>query len=190
MAITYPGGERLYEGAVLATRERNYLDDSDFYAVVWDGSAVTDHEYATTRFGGGGHAEVDATDEVRHLAGLWLVEWAATQIREAAWTDALRADIPGREVVVTGGRKHLGRAGVVVRVVRVAPRWSQPVRVQVTSEDGQSFWVPAAYCRVADPWDNVAVTEDEVRAHAEKFRHSPTAPFTMSSRLMGLTVMP
>jgi hypothetical protein len=55
-----------YIGAVLATRERNYYDDSDFYAVVWDeeDQCVKQVEYATTRFGGGGVACVDATPEV------------------------------------------------------------------------------------------------------------------------------
>jgi hypothetical protein len=55
-----------YVGAVLGTRERNYYDDSDFYAVVWDEErqCVKSVEYATTRFGGGGTASPDATEEV------------------------------------------------------------------------------------------------------------------------------
>jgi hypothetical protein len=58
--------EEKYKCAVLATRERNYYDDSDFYAIVWDEEkqCVHDVEYATTRFGGGGDAWVDATPEV------------------------------------------------------------------------------------------------------------------------------
>lgn len=40
-----------YEGCVFETRERNFYDDSDFYAVVWDEASqdVIEVEYATTR---------------------------------------------------------------------------------------------------------------------------------------------
>jgi hypothetical protein len=59
-----------WEGCVLEERESNFLDDSDFYAYVWDAErgCTMSHEYATTRFGGGGWCSVDATPEVRAAA--------------------------------------------------------------------------------------------------------------------------
>jgi hypothetical protein len=55
-----------YIGCVLDTFERNGYHDSDFYAVCWDEakSQVVTIEYDTTRCGGGGTAEIDATEDV------------------------------------------------------------------------------------------------------------------------------
>ena len=60
-----------YEGCVLSTYERNGYHDSDFYAVCWDEEkqAVVDVEYDTTRAGGGGYANIDATPETIRKAG-------------------------------------------------------------------------------------------------------------------------
>lgn len=60
-----------YTGAVLATVEENWHDDSDFIAIVWDADAgaVKTVCYASTRswtYHNG--ARVDATDEVRAAA--------------------------------------------------------------------------------------------------------------------------
>lgn len=55
-----------YVGCVLDTFEHNGYHDSDFYAVCWDeelGKVVT-VEYDTTRCGGCGRADIDATEEV------------------------------------------------------------------------------------------------------------------------------
>ena len=38
-----------YKGCVLSTYERNMYDDSDFLAVVWNGTSLEHVEYATTR---------------------------------------------------------------------------------------------------------------------------------------------
>ena len=63
-----------YRGCVLETRERNYYDDSDFYAVVWDEEkgCVREVDYATTRaWTYRNFARVDATDDVRAKAKAW-----------------------------------------------------------------------------------------------------------------------
>ena len=63
--------ETTYEGAVLSTGERNFRDDSDFYAKVWDETTgtVKTVEYATTRgWTYANSADVDATPEVRAKA--------------------------------------------------------------------------------------------------------------------------
>lgn len=77
MSIVYQtkegGTTEIFKGCVLETRERNFYDDSDFYAVVWDDEkkALSTPEYATTRYGGGGTAFADATPEVRAAADAW-----------------------------------------------------------------------------------------------------------------------
>ena len=55
-----------YVGCVLSTREKNYHDDSDFYALVWDEAAqrIRSIEYDTTRFAGGGIPGTANTDAV------------------------------------------------------------------------------------------------------------------------------
>ncbi len=55
-----------YVGCVIDTYEHNGYEDSDWYAVCWDEEEgkVVEVEYDTTRAGGGGWAEIDATEEV------------------------------------------------------------------------------------------------------------------------------
>lgn len=69
--------EVTFVGRVLAKRERNWHDDSDFYAVVWDDEAgrTREVEYATTRgwtYNNG--AKVDADDETLEKYRAYLVE--------------------------------------------------------------------------------------------------------------------
>lgn len=63
----------IYEGAVLADREYNGYDDSDFYAIVWDEEQQCCRriEYATTRYSSGGSCRVDATEDIRAKAAYW-----------------------------------------------------------------------------------------------------------------------
>lgn len=65
-------------GRVLRTWERNGYDDSDFYATIWNDEKGRPEEvqYDTTRFGGGGGATVDATDEVKARYADWQAEQA------------------------------------------------------------------------------------------------------------------
>jgi hypothetical protein len=97
-----------YRGCVLADRERNGYDDSDFYAVVWDEArqCVTSIEIGSTRYGGGDRSwPVDATPEVKTKARVW---WAKTyadlaverakQPKSVAVGDTVRV-IAGRKVL-------------------------------------------------------------------------------------------
>lgn len=95
-----------YEGAVLATRERNGYHDSDFYAVVWDEEAgrLTTVEYGTTRFPSCGSAEVDATDEVIEKARAWTLE---ATIRREISHEARRVEEPGPGGFEKGDRLRL-----------------------------------------------------------------------------------
>lgn len=104
MAIHFEGRDPLFPGAVITTRERNFHDDSDFYALVWDGEKLTNVEYDTTRYAGGGSATVDATPEVIATANAW----AYKTLRRVAWkgyVERLRKPRKGDVVEVVRGRK-------------------------------------------------------------------------------------
>ncbi len=61
----YGHPEVRYTGCVLDKYEHNGYEDSDFYAICWDEERqkVVEVEYDTTRCGGSGYAEIDATEE-------------------------------------------------------------------------------------------------------------------------------
>jgi hypothetical protein len=112
-----------YAGAVLATGEHNILDDSYFYALVWDGSRVVEVEYgATAWWSYHNGAQVDATDDVRAAALEWYRPmWEASEV---ATQDA-----------------HLAR---LRRGVRVRSTTSRGKNVGV---EGEAFWVGDGYAR-------------------------------------------
>src|SRR5262245_27092113 len=96
-----------FKGAVIADRERNFHDDSDFYVVAWDEAAgkLVTHEYATTRFSCiGCGASVDATEEVLAKANAW----AYAEMKPLAWSryvKSLKTPEKGDTVKVVKGRK-------------------------------------------------------------------------------------
>ena len=64
-----------YKGCVLDEYEKNYYDDSDFYAIVWDEveQKIKHIPYRTTRgYTEGNYAEVDATEEVVEKAKAYI----------------------------------------------------------------------------------------------------------------------
>ena len=73
IAGIYGKTEPEYVGCVLSTYERNGYDDSDWYAICWDREKqkVVEINYDTTRAGGGGYAEIDATPEVLREVYRW-----------------------------------------------------------------------------------------------------------------------
>jgi hypothetical protein len=83
-----------YVGCVLATRERNWHDDSDFVAIVWDEKMqkVRSVEYDSTRYANTGSATVDATPNVlntvrdwcRHTLVVWMLDESYNQSRSVA----------------------------------------------------------------------------------------------------------
>ncbi len=109
--------ETTHVGQVLALREHNGYDDSDFYALVWEPGANEPREiqYATTRgwtYPNG--ASIDATPELReryeaHLAGL---RQAAAERR--ARCEAATPTIGKRVRVVRGRKVPIGTVGAVV----------------------------------------------------------------------------
>lgn len=139
--------ETTFEGAVLETRERNGYDDSDFYAIVWDGEKITTVDYASTRFWTYHNtAEVDATDSVKAAARAWLRKHAA---RQYELSQRSRAASHGDTVRVTKGRKvPVGTEGKVFWIGE--KRWG--TRVGFKDADGEAHWTAA---------DNVEVIHDE-----------------------------
>lgn len=107
-----------YVGATLGTWEANGYNDSDFYALVWDGEALRGIEYATTRgwtYANG--AEADATDEVKAAAAGWLAARDIESWNRATAHDALLVTGErGQGVEVIKGRKvPIGTTGHVLK---------------------------------------------------------------------------
>lgn len=111
------GHKEEYAGLVLDDRERNYHDDSDFYAVVWneERNEPMDIEYGTTRFATcDRYVKVDATADVRRK----FTDWARKQyfsslvLRDREKANSLEK---GKIVKVVRGRKvkHSTRGKII-----------------------------------------------------------------------------
>lgn len=158
-----------FAGAVLQLGEHNYYDDSDFYAVVYDAEAGTIHEveYATTRFGGGGWAEVDVTAENRERAGdLCEAEWLRLiSVREEREARKLAF---GREVVVVRGKKvPVGTVGEVAKIGR--GRYGDWVLIRLI--DGETVITDAKNVEVVNP-GQYEKTDAEKAAEARRERYN------------------
>lgn len=133
--ITNEKGVRteFHKGCVITTRERNYRDDSDFYAVVWDEEKqeVRSFEYATTRFYTyDNDAHTDATPEILAKAQKWSYAQTRKRVFDA-YLGSLKKVEKGDKVRVLRGRKApIGTEGIVFWVGEENTyggysRWSQ-----------------------------------------------------------------
>lgn len=120
-----------YKGAVLTTREKNYYDDSDFYATVFDAkSGLENIQYATTRYAGGGSATVDATAEVVEAANKYAYNFLRKKMFDK-YVAGLENPVVGDRVRVKKGRKvKVGTEGTLFwvgekRVFGGYSKWSQ-----------------------------------------------------------------
>lgn len=136
----------MYRGAVLDDRERNGYDDSDFYAVVWDEAAGTVRtvDYASTRYGGGGSCQIDATEEVREKARAWYRPIVAEHIRKA--DEAKRAKQASHFRV--GDVVRVARGRKVPKGTEGSIRWMGKsyyggMRVMIVTETGEKFFTAA-----------------------------------------------
>lgn len=149
-----------YQGAVLTTREENYYDDSDFYAVVWDEEtqSVKKVYYDTTRCYQYGFATVDATPEVEQKARKWLYRWALAVALNEAERKAISPE-KGREVVVkldfTKSQKHFGKVGKVLWKGEIAfDKYGRDntVRIKFLPNDGsKSVYLSAFQAETLNP---------------------------------------
>lgn len=174
-----------FSGAVLRTRERNWHDDSDFYAIVWDREAkrLRTVDYATTRSGGtdDNFATIDATPDVIAAAG----DWAAEQARPAIMADvaaAMREVTIGKRVRMTATRrgKNSPPAGTEGEVFWAGERrsqygtWSYGTRYGFRADDGTTYFAAAGDLEVIDP-EQYAPEWSTVERLVEGFRANPTA---------------
>lgn len=104
-------GSRAYriehEGAVLGTRVHSWIDDDDYYAIVWDDETEQPREvmYATTRwwtYGNG--ATVDATPERMAKWEAWQRDQREAERLQRLEEEAAQPAI-GKRVKVVKGRK-------------------------------------------------------------------------------------
>lgn len=202
MAIHYPGYGDVpsrveYEGCVLATGERNYHDDSDFYAVVWDEERqeVLEMEYATTRFGGGGNANVDATPEVKEKAEAFIKAWAVDLLGKEYTREAQRADV-GKTVTFSPRGSEEVLEGVVGWKGKAVPpgkrNWDRAYqrfardRIGVDVEGQRHFMDP--YEATVVDWEQYLPSAETIEAKAEKVSKNYRAISQVRSSRMGLLV--
>ncbi len=162
MAIHYENQVPQYVGAVLTTREENGYHDSDFYAVCWDAAAekCVKVEYASTRFAGGGWAEIDATPEVRRAAYRWHRRMRLESALRLA-TEKAAEPIVGREVRILRGKRK-GFVGLVrhrcanpfrtyYRNGYNRPESLSNQRVKLQAADGAVCWTDCPNVEVLNP---------------------------------------
>ena len=166
-------GERgiLYAGCVLNTWERNGSWDSDFYATVWDEEQgkVRDIEYDTTRCGGGGSAEIDATDEVLNKVYQYYYDNARDYIERVAVTCAKKYE-KGDDVRVIKGRKvKVGTVGKCFWRGTCYNRYSRMNEDRMGIDvNGERFFIAAENCE-HDAWEDRLPTEQEKEEQRRKY---------------------
>lgn len=153
-----------YEGCVLATFERNGYHDSDFYATVWDEEkqAVVDVEYDTTRCGGGGRADIDATDEVIRKAYRYYWKIGRSHFDKVTNPGMAKDFGRGDKVVVVRGRKvPQGTVGTVFWMGDCYNQFSYRTEKRVGIDvDGERVFLPADYV-VRENWEMHLLTGRE-----------------------------
>lgn len=160
----YGKTEPEYVGCVLWTYERNGYSDSDWYAVCWDEEKqeVVHIEYDTTRAGGGGYAQIDATEEVllkvyRYYKGIARKQfdsiWNQEQAKKVRKEDTVR--------VVRGRKVKKGMVGKVFWLGKSYNRYSGRTEDRVGIEvDGERMFLPLEYVEVVD-WESRLLTGKE-----------------------------
>ena len=152
-----------FVGCVLNTWEHNGSWDSDFYATVWDEDAqrVRDIEYNTTRCGGGGSAEIDATEEVLNKAFQYYYDNSREYIERCIESNAKKYE-KGDSVRVVRGRKV--KVGTIGKCFwrgtcynRYAHREEDRMGIEV---DGERFFIAAENCINAE-WETRLPTEED-----------------------------
>ena len=167
--IKYENKEPKFVGCVFNLGEHNYYNDSDFYAEYLDmeNGTIGCEEYDTTRFAGGGYANIDLSFDK-------LNEWwsKAKSIRtEMIRKNLLRnaAEVTrGKRVIVSRGRKvpH-GIEGEVfwVKNVNYDPygrEWGKEVKIGIKDNDENVYWTYAKNVDVISP--EQYVSEENVQS--------------------------
>lgn len=171
--IKYEGKEPKAVGCVYYMGEHNYYNDSDFYACYIDieNGEYKNEEYDTTRFAGGGYAEIDLTFE--NLNKFWKV--AKPKFTESIKRSLLREAeevTRGKVVVVNRGRKvpH-GITGEVfwLREVNYDPYgrdWGKETKIGIKDSEGNVYWTYAKNVDVVSPENYVS--EESAKSRLQK----------------------
>ena len=157
-------------GLVVATREQNWYDDSDFYALCWNPETKSlDHiTYGTTRFGG-----TDDNGAAADLADEYKADYAEflTRQEEANILRTLRADWfetvndllvlrRGDEAVVVKGRKvAIGTTGTIIWTGQSA----YGDRVGIKDAAGEVHWTAATNVKKIIDVDDIPAEIDFIK---------------------------
>jgi len=167
----YGKTEPEYEGCVLYSYEHNGAWDSDWYAVVWDEKEgrVKEVEYDTTRAGGGGWCEIDATDEVMRKVYRYYFNDARKHFDSHIKIEEAKRVRKGDEVTVVRGRKV--KKGMVGEVFWVGNTYNPFVRdyelragIKVGEE---KFFLPVEYLEYKG-WEERVATGKERKERIRK----------------------
>src|SRR5262245_44756471 len=147
-------------GTVLDTIEKNYADDSDFYAIHWNtiDERVSVSEIGSTRYPGGKtNMPHDATPEVMALAVAWFTEWLTNRYIDSWELEQENTHRIGARVTLDSG-KYAGMTGTIKWAKEQRSQygtWSRGWRIGVKfdgdTERGYKFL----------PADNVTTVERE-----------------------------
>jgi len=162
--------EEMFKGKVLATRERNYHDDSDFIAIYWDEGkkAIKEFEYATTRFWSyNNEAMRDATEEVQAEAQKYLEDVYFEMLVKENDEQAERV-AEGKQVVVVKGRKvKKGTIGVFFWSREENYMGNHVTKIGIRDANNNVFWSYLHNVKVNNP-DQYKKTEQELKEIAVK----------------------
>lgn len=172
IAGIYGKTEPEYVGCVLSTYERNGLNDSDWYAICWDREKqkVVEVEYDTTRAGGGGRAEIDATGEVLREVYRWYKRMGREHFDCCTNPSNAKKVQKGDTVRVIRGRNvPKGTEGVVFWVGTRYNQYSRMEEERVGIEvDGDRKFLSLDYVEVIG-WEGRLVTGKERKRAIRNF---------------------
>lgn len=172
IAGIYGKTEPEYVGCVLSTYERNGYNDSDWYAICWDGEKqkVVEVEYDTTRAGGGGRAEIDATTEVLREVYRWYKRMGRQLFDIRTNPEQAKKIQKGDTVKVIKGRKvPKGTEGVVFWCGTRYNQYSRIDEERVGIEvDGERMFLNAEYVEVIG-WESRLATGRERKKAIRNF---------------------
>lgn len=154
------------KGVVLADREHNYYDDSDWYVLYWDveHQAIREAGYRTTRGGGtdNNYATVDATDEVKMIAQKYLEDEYFKMLVNESDEKAGRV-MENKKVIVTGGRKvKKGTVGVLFWHQDMDFNGNHVTKIGIRDDDGNVHWTYAHNVKVHNP-DQYKESNDKLK---------------------------
>jgi hypothetical protein len=153
-----------YEGRVLALLEKNYYDDSDFYAcVLTEDNKLKSICYDSTRYGSSCNASVDATKDVIDKANEIIYNATLDEYRNDNTIQAAKVEI-GKYCTIKVTKRHdvvkksIAQNGATVKVLSKAkyaphqyPNRDKPTSRIVETIDGNKFWIDESKLTVINP---------------------------------------